>query len=95
MADCLICTDKEQALKQAVLEHWHAVRRYRARLEASEDLSAVDVTMHATQVKMNQAEDLYRRHLRLMHESGVGTKTPAVSTFTRFYTRSQSEVVGN
>ena len=39
MADCLICTEKEQLLKQAVLEHWHAVRQFRAALEDSEDLS--------------------------------------------------------
>ena len=95
MSDCLICSEKEELLKQAVLEHWHAVRRYRTRLEASEDLSAVDVTMHAAKVKMNLAEDSYRQHLRVMHETSVGTTTWPVSTFTRFYTRSQSEAVGN
>lgn len=95
MADRLICTEKEQLLKQAVLEHWHAVRQFRAALEDSEDLSPHDVTMHATQVKMNHAEDSYRQHLRLMHETPVGTKTSPVSTFTRFYTRSRSEVAGN
>ncbi len=95
MADCSICTEKEHLLKQAVLEHWHAVRQFRAALETSEDLSPLDVTMHVTQVKMNRAEDSYRQHLRLMHETGVGTTTSPVSTFTRFYTRSRSEVVGN
>jgi len=95
MSDCLICTEKEQLLKQAVLEHWYAVRQFRAALENSEDLSPLDVTMHATQVKMNQAEDSYRQHLRLMHETAVGPTTSPVSTFTRFYTRKQSEVVGN
>ena len=93
MTDCLICSAKEQLLKQAVLEHWQAVRHFRAALEGSEDLSPLDVTIHATQVKMNQAEDSYRQHLRLIHETG--RRTPAVSTFTRFYTRRQSEVVGN
>jgi len=95
MSECLICSEREQSLKQAVLEHWGAVRQYRSALAGSEDLSAVDVTMHATQVKMNQAEDSYRQHLRLVHETTVGTTTSPVSTFTRFYTRSQSEVVGN
>ncbi len=95
MADCLTCTEKEQMLKQAVLEHWSAVRRYRSALEATEDLGPVDVAMHATQVKMNRAEDSYRQHLRLMHETTAGTQTPAVSTFTRFFTRSQSEPAGN
>ena len=95
MSDCLICSEKEELLKQAVLEHWHAVRQFRAALEASEDLSPLDKTMHATQVKMKHAEDSYRQHLRLVHETTVGTTTSPVSTFTRFYTRSQSEVVGN
>jgi hypothetical protein len=93
MADCWICAEKEELLKQAVLEHWHAVRQFRTALETSEDLSPLDVTMHATQVKMNQAEDSYRQHLRLMHETTA--KTSNVSTFTRFYTRGKSQVVGN
>ena len=95
MTDCLICAEKERLVKQAVLEHWHAVREFRAALEASEDLSPLDVTMHDTQVKMNHAEDLYRQHLRLVHETTAGTTTFPVSTFTRFYTRGKSEVVGN
>jgi hypothetical protein len=89
----MICTEKEQLLRQAVLEHWQTVRQFRAALEGSEDLSRLDVTMYATQVMMNRAEDSYRQHLRVMHEPG--RRTPAISTFTRFYTRSQSEVVGN
>jgi hypothetical protein len=93
MADCMICTEKELLLRQAVLEHWQTVRQFRAALEGSEDLSRLDVTMYATQVMMNRAEDSYRQHLRVMHEPG--RRTPAISTFTRFYTRSQSEVVGN
>ena len=95
MSDCLICTEKEQSLKQAVLEHWHAVRQFRAALETSEDLNPLDVTVHTTKVKMNRAEDSYRQHLRLMHETGSGSNTRVVSTFTRFYIRSQSEVLGN
>jgi hypothetical protein len=97
MSGCLICAEKEELLKQAVMEHWRGVRRYQAALEALEDLSVVERTMRATRTEMNQAEDSYRQHLRLMHESGVGIKTPAVSTFTRFYTRRQglSEVVCN
>jgi hypothetical protein len=95
MSGCSICTEKERLLKEAVMEHWRAIQKYRSALAASEDLNTVDVAVHTTQVKMNRAEDSYRQHLRLMHETGVGTTTSPVSTFTRFYTRSQSEVVGN
>jgi len=95
MSDCWICAEKEQSLRQAVLAHWHAVRQFRAALENSEDLSPCDVNMHATQVKMDQAEDSYRQHLRLMHETTVDTTTSPVSTFTRFYARGKSQVVGN
>ncbi len=94
MADCWTCTEKERLLKEAVLEHWHGVRQFRAALEASEDLRPLDVMMQATQVKMNRAEDSYRQHLRMMHETTVGTKTPAVSTCTRFYILAVSEFLG-
>ena len=95
MSDCWICAEKERLLKEAVMGHWQAVRLYRSALAASGDLTAVDATVYATQIKMNQAEDSYRQHLRLTHETGVYTKLRAASTFTRFYLRNQSEGVDN
>ncbi len=83
MTSCSICVENEKLLKQAVLEHWAAVQKYRAAMEAYEDLTAVDVTVQATQIKMNEAEDSYRQHLRLMHEEVVQAKAPVVSTFSR------------
>lgn len=95
MSDCGICREKQRTLKEAVSGHWHAVRQFRAALEASEDLSTLDVTMRETQVRMNRAEDSYRQHIRLMHETTVGTRTSPRSSFTRFSSRSRSEVMGN
>ncbi len=83
MSRCVMCEEKEQVLKQAVLEHWAAVRNYRAAMEAYRDLTAVDVAVHATQTKMNEAEDSYRQHLRLMHEAVVRTMAPVANTFSR------------
>ncbi len=83
MTSCSICIENEKLLKQAVKEHWAAVQKYRAAMEAYEDLTAVDVTVRATQTRMNEAEDSYRQHLRLMHEEVVHTKAPVASTFSR------------
>lgn len=82
-ADCLVCSEKEQRLRHAVLDHWRVVRSHRPILGSGH--RAQDLTIHETQVRMIQAEDSYRLHLRVAHEK------PAVSTFTRFYLRNQWE----
>lgn len=79
MSGCSICIENERLLRQAALEHWAAVRRYRAALEYSNDLSAAEKAMHAAQAKLNQAEASCRHHLDLMHE----VNTTAVTNFSR------------
>ena len=49
----------------------------------------------SVQKKSSSAEDSYRQHLRLMHETTVGTTTLPVGTFTRSYLGNQSGVIGN
>lgn len=93
MSGCLICTEKEESLRQAVLEHWAAVQKYRAAIEAYENLTAANEAVQATQIRMNEAEDSYRQHLRLMHGARIGAKALVITTFSRM-SKQRCQVAG-
>jgi hypothetical protein len=90
MSNCAICEKHELRLKEAVMEHWGAVRQYQDAVAGSGNLSAADAAVHITQIKMNQVEDAYRSHLRLMHGTAIEAGTPMTSTFSGLSTTKRS-----
>ena len=67
MPICATCLEKEQLLKEAVVEHWRELQQYSNVLAASETAILEGAKLRAAQLKINDAENSYRLHVRVVH----------------------------